>query len=173
MKTSSRDFIRITEAAGTGTIASDLTFCSIKDKPFAHIIEAVNKVNKQYFNMSCYSAPKLEKVRTGIMMWILCLFCSLVSSCISGQSKRINEFQSNMIEPISIVKIGKGHFFVDFGKDAFGTLVLKTKFTQKDTLIIHLGEKVINTCRIDRKPGGSIRYQRRYYLPGYPQILIM
>jgi hypothetical protein len=35
-----------------------------------------------------------------------------------------NKFQSAFIEPVKLVQVAYGHFFSDFGKDAFGTLVL-------------------------------------------------
>lgn len=61
---------------------------------------------------------------------------------------------------------GKDHQFIDFGKATFGQLSL-TLYTDKeqDTVIVHLGEKE-DDSRVDRKPGGSIRYAR-YTLPIY------
>lgn len=69
-------------------------------------------------------------------------------------------FQTAMIKPEQIKKTGKDHYFIDFGKDAFGTLVLNIKLSQPDTLVIHLGEKSVTGSRIDKNPGGSIRYQK-------------
>lgn len=69
-------------------------------------------------------------------------------------------FQSTLREPVNIHKAGNNHYFIDFGKDAFGTLVLKLKQNQNDTIIIHLGEKLSEVHKIDRKPGGTIRYQQ-------------
>ena len=71
-----------------------------------------------------------------------------------------NQFQSALLSPQRIIKISENHYFIDFGKDAFGTLVLTLKTPQTDTLIIHLGEKIANSICIDRKPGGTIRYQK-------------
>ena len=64
------------------------------------------------------------------------------------------------IEPERIVRIAGKHYLLDFGKDAFGTLLFNINVSEKDTLIIHLGEKINNEGKIDRSPGGSIRYQR-------------
>ena len=66
-------------------------------------------------------------------------------------------FQIERIPPVSIAKTASGSFLVDFGKDAFGTLELHYKTIRTDTLIISLGEKLLNG-EIDRKPGGTIRY---------------
>lgn len=55
-------------------------------------------------------------------------------------------------------------YLADFGKDAFGQVVLTLDNpVDNDTLLIHLGE-CLDGDRIDRNPGGTIRYQR-YRLP--------
>lgn len=58
----------------------------------------------------------------------------------------------------AIKPLTNASWFIDFGKDAFGQLRL-TLFgqTATDTILIHLGETVKNG-RIDRTPGGTIRY---------------
>ena len=71
-----------------------------------------------------------------------------------------NQFQSAILDPQRIVKVSENHYFIDFGKDAFGTVVLTMKSLQTDTLIVHLGEKTTNSNCIDRNPGGTIRYQK-------------
>ena len=62
--------------------------------------------------------------------------------------------------PAEIKKIGAETFFIDFGKASFGQLVI-TLDSEKDGAhaAVHLGEKA-KDGRLDRKPGGSIRYQR-------------
>ena len=62
------------------------------------------------------------------------------------------------LPPKSVTSTGKGSYFVDFGKDAFGTLELTYDTRKAGTLVFHLGEK-LKDGRIDRKPGGTIRYQ--------------
>lgn len=71
-----------------------------------------------------------------------------------------DRFQSEYIHPQSIKKIGQGHYIIDFGKDAFGTLSIRSESSQSDTLVIHLGEKRNESGAIDRNPGGTIRYQK-------------
>jgi hypothetical protein len=62
--------------------------------------------------------------------------------------------------PVHIKNIGISAILVDFGKDAFGQPVLKlASDTDKDSVIVHLGE-CLSDGRIDRHPGGTIRYHR-------------
>jgi len=61
--------------------------------------------------------------------------------------------------PSSVKNIDKSVVFVDFGKASFGQLVLNlTSDNDKDSVIIHIGESV-KDGKVDRKPGGTIRYQ--------------
>ena len=71
-----------------------------------------------------------------------------------------SKFQSNLISPSSVKEIGPNHYFIDFGKDAFGTLILNFKPTKPDTIIVHMGEKCADGSAVDRNPGGTIRYQK-------------
>jgi alpha-L-rhamnosidase len=68
-----------------------------------------------------------------------------------------NIFQIEKIPPITAVKTSDGSYFFDFGKDAFGTLELSCKTSQSGTLVVCLGEKLLNG-EIDPSPGGTIRY---------------
>ena len=66
--------------------------------------------------------------------------------------------------PISIVQQDTQYTFLDFGKASFGRLKLTlTSSSIHDTITIHLGEQSTNG-RINRHPGGSIRYTQ-YRLP--------
>ncbi|MEN8193709.1 MAG: alpha-L-rhamnosidase C-terminal domain-containing protein, partial [Bacteroidota bacterium] len=79
-----------------------------------------------------------------------------------------NKFQKRLIKPVSFVKLDTSHYFVDFGKDAFGTLIFSNINVKSiDSLIIHLGEKITSENRIDRDPTGNIRYQE-VHLPVNP-----
>lgn len=71
-----------------------------------------------------------------------------------------NKFVETLIMPEILEKKGEKHFFADFGRDAFGNLVFEITPPAKDTLIIHLGEKIKEIREIDRNPGGTIRYQQ-------------
>ncbi|MDP4210489.1 MAG: alpha-L-rhamnosidase C-terminal domain-containing protein [Bacteroidota bacterium] len=70
------------------------------------------------------------------------------------------ELQSSFVSPQQIIKVGENHYFIDFGKDAFGTLEVLTQMKLSDSVIIHLGEKLAAPNKIDRNPGGTIRYQK-------------
>jgi len=60
--------------------------------------------------------------------------------------------------PVFVKKIGNSTVFIDFGKAAFGQLILNlTSRTDKDSVVVHLGERMSNG-RIDKNPGGTIRY---------------
>lgn len=69
-----------------------------------------------------------------------------------------NFFEVERIPPVSVRETDQGSYFVDFGKDAFGTLELLYPARRAHTLTIRLGEKLLDG-RIDRDPGGTIRYQ--------------
>ncbi len=68
-----------------------------------------------------------------------------------------NYFQVERIKPIDFKKNNNGSYFADFGKDAFATLEIDYQAKKAETLIIRLGEKLLDG-KIDQKPGGTIRY---------------
>ncbi len=76
----------------------------------------------------------------------------------SGYHTTRNFFEEETDYPVSVVRINDNILFADFGKAAFGKLKLIVKSSKKDSLIIHMGEKVKENGRLDRNPGGSIRY---------------
>ncbi|MFO7621523.1 MAG: alpha-L-rhamnosidase C-terminal domain-containing protein [Bacteroidales bacterium] len=94
---------------------------------------------------------------------------SFTTGRFNGYTTTGNRFIQEMIEPEKVIMKGKDHYFADFGKDAFGTLVLSIDPVSVDTLIIHLGEKTDGPASIDRDPGGTIRYQK-VRLPVQPGI---
>lgn len=104
-------------------------------------------------------------MKKGLFLAVLLFaFCKV---CVSQTLGTNNCFQSSLIEPERIVKVADNHYFIDFGKDAFGTIVLTAISAQRDILIVHLGEKTINANTIDREPGGTIRYQM-VRIPDFP-----
>jgi alpha-L-rhamnosidase len=86
-----------------------------------------------------------------------------------GYHSTSNRFMYSFKESRRIVKFSAGYWLFDFGKDAFGTLLLRTSPHKKDTLVIHLGEKISRTGKVDRNPGGTVRYQK-VILPLSPGI---
>ena len=69
-------------------------------------------------------------------------------------------------KPVSVKKLDEKTQLADFGRDAFGNLVLNLEAARKPrSLTVRFGEK-LNGKRIDRYPGGSIRYyQSLAYIP--------
>lgn len=84
-----------------------------------------------------------------------------------GYATTGNRFIMTLVSPEKVIKTGEGHFFADFGKDAFGTLILDLNAEKDSEIIIHLGEKKSGLNQVDRNPGGSIRYQK-IVLPAGP-----
>jgi hypothetical protein len=63
--------------------------------------------------------------------------------------------------PVLVKNAGPSAILVDFGRDAFSqpVLTLTSDAADGDSVIIHLGE-CLSDGRIDRNPGGTIRYHR-------------
>lgn len=68
-----------------------------------------------------------------------------------------NWFEIEKIKPVDFKKNSDGSYFADFGKDAFATLNINYSAKTKETLIVRLGEKLLDG-KIDQKPGGTIRF---------------
>jgi hypothetical protein len=67
MKTDRRSFIKVTGIAGTGMIASGMTNYDDNRSVIANTGKAAQKTHTQFFNMCGYAAPKIEKVRIGMI----------------------------------------------------------------------------------------------------------
>ena len=63
------------------------------------------------------------------------------------------------VKPVAIIPYGRGHFFADFGRAAFGTVALEMDTSDEHTVKVHLGEVLAGPGRIHRSPGGSRRYR--------------
>ncbi|MBW3624387.1 MAG: family 78 glycoside hydrolase catalytic domain [Armatimonadetes bacterium] len=69
--------------------------------------------------------------------------------------------QQTEIAPTKVVKKGKGHYFIDFGRASFGGLNLTLSSRESGRkVLVHMGEVLEAPHRVHRKPGGSIRYHR-------------
>ncbi|OHB66443.1 MAG: hypothetical protein A2Y77_03870 [Planctomycetes bacterium RBG_13_62_9] len=67
---------------------------------------------------------------------------------------------TTMVKPARVVQKAEGHYFIDFGKAAFGTVELTlTSPTAVRTVEVHLGEVPAGGDAIDHNPGGSRRYR--------------
>lgn len=94
--------------------------------------------------------------------FFLFIICFILLHCATAQelNQPAPRFEETLNIPIEIKLLSEGHYFIDFGKAFFGTVVLRSKNTQSDSLIVRLGEKLATPESIDRKPGGTIRYQK-------------
>jgi len=67
---------------------------------------------------------------------------------------------TTMIQPVKVARKAEGHYFVDFGKAAFGTVELTLTSPDAGRKVeVHLGEVPAGDDAIDRNPGGSRRYR--------------
>ncbi|MFN8239369.1 MAG: family 78 glycoside hydrolase catalytic domain [Bacteroidales bacterium] len=100
------------------------------------------------------------------MMNRICIIlasCILLNPVIKGQHdvRPVTSSPSFIIEyqkPVRFTKTKPGAWSGDFGRDAFGTMVITLKTDRNDTITLRLGEKLSDNGAIDGKPGGSIRY---------------
>jgi hypothetical protein len=76
-----------------------------------------------------------------------------------------NFFKVEEIPPLHFSELAPGSYFMDFGKDAFGTLKLTYQTTEPGKLILRFGEKLLGG-KIDMDPGGTIRSQEVQLLVG-------
>lgn len=60
-------------------------------------------------------------------------------------------------KPVSIVKLSDGDYLLDFGRVAFGNLLLTPTPTDKEQITVRFGES-IRDGRVDRTPPGTVRY---------------
>jgi len=73
--------------------------------------------------------------------------------------------------PVKAKQLGKGHWFVDFGKAAFGNVSIRPSGARmKGKMTVHLGEALTGPSALDRNPAGTVRYQRHEVTlkPGTP-----
>ncbi|WP_372755663.1 family 78 glycoside hydrolase catalytic domain [Mariniflexile sp.] len=92
--------------------------------------------------------------------YILLLSLTLAATQIKAQNKAEEfEIKTSLINPQKISKIGDGHYFIDFGKAFFGNIEITSKTKHSDSIILRLGEKLELPNKIDRNPGGTIRFQ--------------
>ena len=63
------------------------------------------------------------------------------------------------VAPVVVVRPAMDHWFVDFGKAAFGTVRLSIDSPDDRKIAVHLGEVREGRYAINRAPGGSRRYQ--------------
>lgn len=92
-------------------------------------------------------------------IFLVC-FLSLIGYTQAQNSVKPNKLETTIHTPKKTIKIKEGHYLVDFGKAFFGTVLIEPTKSQNDTIIFHIGEKLLGINRVDQKPGGTIRYQK-------------
>ncbi|WP_405269769.1 family 78 glycoside hydrolase catalytic domain [Cellulophaga sp. Ld12] len=90
----------------------------------------------------------------------LLLFITFIANNQAQDSPEKIQLETTLVAPKKITKLGEGSYLIDFGKAFFGTVQLESKKTQNDSLVFHLGEKLNDQNKVDRNPGGTIRYQK-------------
>jgi hypothetical protein len=65
------------------------------------------------------------------------------------------------VAPVEARLVSDDILFVDFGRAAFGTVSIPSmKGAGRNSVVVHLGEKLAKSGRIDRNPPGSVSYIR-------------
>lgn len=78
------------------------------------------------------------------------------------------------IKPRNIFRKSGDHFFIDFGKDAFGTLQIDFSKNKGSLPVeLSLGEKLIDSATIDSKPPATIRYYNTVIPPNDQRDLFL
>jgi len=108
----------------------------------------------QFYFVSLFSLMNQSKL-IGILLLALTVMPTIGYA--ENPAFRNKGFRIERIASVNMFKAADGSYFIDFGKDAFGTLELKYKASKDETLTISLGEKLLNG-KIDTKPGGTIRF---------------
>lgn len=63
-------------------------------------------------------------------------------------------------KPVLSKQLNSLNTLYDFGKDAFGQLKIRIRSASDgDTLLVHIGEAIDSSGRVERKPRGTIRYR--------------
>ncbi|MCW3052237.1 MAG: hypothetical protein JWN14_1407, partial [Chthonomonadales bacterium] len=69
--------------------------------------------------------------------------------------------EKNAIAPVKVQELGPGHYFLDFGRDAFASLKLYLRNREEGRkIVVHIGEAQTDGPAVNRKPGGSVRYHK-------------
>lgn len=71
----------------------------------------------------------------------------------------LKALEETSVLPLATRLMDGDTLFVDFGKAVYGTICFLAP-PGAENVVVHLGEKLDDTGRIDREPGGTIRYRR-------------
>lgn len=87
-------------------------------------------------------------------------------------AKNVNSVSLVDQKPVTVVEVEPGIYLVDFGKVAFGNIVLQNPAPNTATVTVHFGEAILKG-RINRKPPGTVRYavSKAELKLGTPQVI--
>jgi hypothetical protein len=88
------------------------------------------------------------------------LSCCLLLSISLASAYERSPVVATADEPERFEKLGEGHWFVDFGEAAFGTIEVTSADSRGSKVTVHMGEMLAPDGRIEREPGGTVRYQK-------------
>ena len=77
--------------------------------------------------------------------------------CVSAMLTQSAPVQLMEQAPVMITNVAPGITLIDFGRVAFGNLILTPPANISNTITVHFGE-ALSDGRIDRHPPGSVRY---------------
>lgn len=97
--------------------------------------------------------------RIPLLFFYLLIFQGIGLSAQSDLGFEDDAFEIADSPPERIIELGKGHYFIDFGKAWFGTIIMKANQDIEKPFNLYIGEKDSKENRVDRTPGGTIRYQ--------------
>jgi len=88
--------------------------------------------------------------------------------CPGEYSVQRHRLAATLVSPVEFIEKASGHYFIDFGAAAFGTIGLLdgellaqlSESVDPTQVEIHLGEKRGEGDTVDREPGGTIRYRQ-------------
>ena len=96
--------------------------------------------------------------RTLAFVFLTCIVATVVNA--QGNPTSAFKFTTTYNQPVDIHQLESGHWFIEFDKAYFGTIVLRFKTPQVGPIELAIGEKLSGPYSIDEEPGGTIRYQK-------------
>ncbi len=91
------------------------------------------------------------------MLLMIGLIGGMATAARAGDLFAMRELERTPQKPTHLEEHADQHWFVDFGKDAFGWLEIEIDAPADGSMTVWLGEKATEFQSVDRNPGGSIR----------------
>lgn len=121
-------------------------------------IDRVGAPSQRFVKIKLVSAIMMRIALASIIFGISHLAMSKGPSMVSPtESDVVGHVRLVNQKPVSIKEVKPGVYLVDFGKVAFGNVILKPPAGSSMNLAVHFGE-AIDKGRINRNPPGTVRY---------------